>query len=180
MGLRLPNGSGIIADAFETQDGGELHGGKEHFGDARTHSGDRDGSEGWKTSKGFSWRLQRGKRAARTRVQAEFVVSLNTKLGSGGTAQMIDETAASAPTAARKSGNKYVFGPVQFVEPGASARRVFRITNIRADVTGLPSRSSALMPVVASISIPPPADISLVNAEQPIASIASDASVRTR
>ena len=62
MGLRLPNGSGIIADAFETQDGGELHGGKEHFGDARTHSGDRDGSEGWKTSKGFSRRLQRGKR----------------------------------------------------------------------------------------------------------------------
>ncbi|HEY1240300.1 MAG TPA: hypothetical protein VGF16_07065 [Bryobacteraceae bacterium] len=107
----------------------------------------------------------------KTRVRAGFVVSLNTKPGEEGTAQLIDETMGSPPVPARKSRNTYVFEPVQFEEPGPTASRVFRITNVRANVSGLSSGSASATPVVASISISGITGISLVHAEQDIASV---------
>ncbi|MEO8372416.1 MAG: hypothetical protein ABI806_24735, partial [Candidatus Solibacter sp.] len=109
-----------------------------------------------------------------------FVVSLNTRVGEEGTAQLIDETAASPPVSARKSRNKYVFGPVQFKEPGPIARR-FRITNLRGNANQL-GVSSTLVPtqIVANMSISNPDAISLVDAKQAVAFVDPTSRARAR
>ena len=118
---------------------------------------------------------------AGTRTQAEFVVTLNTRVGNEGTAQLIDETAGSPPVSARKSGNKYVFGPVQFEEPGPMAHRVIRITNLRGNANQL-GVSSTLVPtqIVANISISTPDAISLVDATQTVAVVDHTSRARAR
>jgi hypothetical protein len=115
---------------------------------------------------------------AGVRAQAEIVVTLNTSLGSSGrTAQLIDETAASPPVWARKSGNRYVFGPVNFLEPGrkqsvlppvGTGIRVFRITNVRIDGTRLATGTAGLKQIQASVSM---SSVSLGNSEQAVASV---------
>ena len=115
---------------------------------------------------------------AGVRAQAEIVVTLNTSLGSSGrTAQLIDETAASPPVWARKSGNRYVFGPVHFLEPGrklidmppvGTGIRVFRITNVRIDGTRLATGTAGLKQIQASVSM---SYVSLGNSEQAVASV---------
>ena len=111
--------------------------------------------------------------------QAEIVVTLNTSLGSSGkTAQLIDETAASPPVWARKSGNMYVFGPVNFLEPGrkqspvmppvVTGIRVFRITNVRIDGTQLPTGLAGSRQIQASVSM---SSVSLSNSNQAVASV---------
>jgi len=87
---------------------------------------------------------------AGVRAQTEIVVNLNTNLGSSGrTAQLIDETAASPPVWARKSGNRYVFGPVN-MPPTGTGIRVFRITNVRIDGTQLPTGLAGSRQIQAS------------------------------
>ena len=118
---------------------------------------------------------------AGTQTQAEFVVALNIRVGREGTAQLTDETAGSPPVSARKSGNKYVFGPVQFTEPGPTARRVIRITNLRGNANQL-GVSSTLVPtqIVANISISTPDAISLVDATQTVAVVDHTSRARAR
>ena len=117
---------------------------------------------------------------AGVRAQAEIVVTLNTSIGSSGrTAQLIDETAASPPVWARKSGNRYVFGPVHFLEPGrkqtvlppvGTGIRVFRITNVRIDGTRLATGTggSGSRQIQASVSM---SSVSLGNSEQAVAAV---------
>jgi hypothetical protein len=108
---------------------------------------------------------------AGVRAQVEFVVSLNTSVGSGRTAQLIDETAASPPVQARKSSNRYVFGPVHFVEPGPSQFRVFRITNVRIDGTVLATGGGGgATPVQAQASVSI-SSVLLSNSKQAVASV---------
>jgi hypothetical protein len=48
--------------------------------------------------------------------------------------------------------NQVVFNGIPVLAPGTTASRVFRITNIRADITGLPSANNGTTPVTASVT----------------------------
>jgi len=102
-------------------------------------------------------------------VKATLTVTLNTRIGGTGTARLADETQTSAITLATRTSNAYVFENVQFPAPGATAARVFRITNIRANANGLGGGSVGTTPVQASIAITGPTPIRLSNGEQTVA-----------
>jgi hypothetical protein len=106
-------------------------------------------------------------------VTATFTVTLNASIGGTGTARLVDETAASAAKPGTKRENAYVFAGVQLSAPGAAASRTVRITNLRANASGLSGASAAiLIPVIASVSIASSTPIRVVNAEQTVAVLA--------
>jgi hypothetical protein len=98
-------------------------------------------------------------------VKAKITVKLNTRVATAGTAQLIDES-HSRTQLATKSDNAYIFDNVQIPAPGlSSAARVFRITNVRANASGLPVGSAVAGTIIASASTP----IRLADAEQSLA-----------
>jgi hypothetical protein len=72
-------------------------------------------------------------------VSATITVVLNTTVAITETAEMIDEGLASRVASATRKTKGYVFRNVKLTEPGGAAARVFRITNVRAKVSGLGS-----------------------------------------
>lgn len=107
---------------------------------------------------------------AGAQVRTTVTVTLNTRIGGTGTAQLLDEAAGSTPIPGTKSANAYVFDNVRFPAPGAAATRVFRITNVRANASGVPV-SGTLVPtqILALVSLSGSTPIRLSSAEQAVA-----------
>jgi hypothetical protein len=86
--------------------------------------------------------------------KATFSVVLNAAVTAEGTAELVDEAEPSRHTPGTRTRNGYVFKNVEFSQPGPTISRTFRITNIRANATGLGGGSTAgATPVIASVVI---------------------------
>ena len=102
---------------------------------------------------------------------ATFTATLNTAAAANETAELIDEGAGSESTPATRTTNGYVFNNVKFTEPGQSAARVFRITNIRANVTVLSGPAASVKIAVSGSTSSP---VRLSNAKQVVAQVGSE------
>jgi hypothetical protein len=108
-----------------------------------------------------------------TRVAVTFTVTLNIKLATTGTATLIDETGSARAVSAIKAGASYIFENVRFPAPGSAARTI-RITNVRANATGL-GASSAMIPaqIIAMVSMSSSSPIRLTGGQQTVATLVS-------
>jgi hypothetical protein len=82
-----------------------------------------------------------------------FAVVLNTAVAAGATAELIDETDVPRGTPATRNKKGYAFKSVGFTAPGRKSARVFRITNVRANVSALGGGSLKSTTVTAAVSI---------------------------
>lgn len=108
-----------------------------------------------------------------TRKIAAFRVSLNAPTAATGTARLADVTAGTPPVSAVKTRNGYVFENVPVVEPGASAVRVIRITNVRANANGLPLSTLLPSPIRARVTATGTSPLPLSGARQTVALVES-------
>ena len=84
--------------------------------------------------------------APATRVTVTFTITLSIRLAATGTATLVDETGSSRSVSALKAGASYIFENVLFPAP-VSARRVFRITNLRANAAQFAESAATPAPI---------------------------------
>jgi hypothetical protein len=103
-----------------------------------------------------------------TPVPITFSIGLNVPLS--GRAQLTDD-AGTVIAESTRSGSALVFRDVPVIPPG-SRSRVFRITNIRANASGVP-QSASLVPaqIFAFLSISGPLRIPLAGSQQNVGAI---------
>ena len=98
--------------------------------------------------------------------------------GTGGVGEPFSGTDATRPNIFQGvvSGNSVTFFGIPVDPPGVAGTRVFRITNIRANATALPSGTVAsgfLPQVLATISTNPPSSVPIDNSQVPVGYVAT-------
>jgi len=107
---------------------------------------------------------------ARRECQGTFTVTLSIRLAATGTATLSDETGASRTVSAVKAGASYIFENVQFPAP-VSARRVFRITNLRGNAAQFSGSAATPSPITAMVSLSGRTPIQMTGAQQTVGSL---------
>ena len=99
-----------------------------------------------------------------------FSVGLNVPLA--GRAQLIDDATQTVVAESRRAGNTLVWSNVPVIPPGTNRTRVFRITNLRGNASGL-GASPPFIPsqIIAFVSVSAPFRVPLSSAQQNVAVI---------
>ena len=106
------------------------------------------------------------------RTPMTFSVGLNVPLSASARAQLIDEATQSQIAVATRSNGAYVFKDVPVVPPGTTAARVFRITNVRANASGISAGPSGTPGTIqAFVAVLAPLRIPLAGAQQNVAAV---------
>jgi len=107
--------------------------------------------------------------SGRTSVPVTFSISLNVAIS--GRAQLRDEGTGAVVAESTRSGSACLFRDVPVVPPGSRAARRYRITNLRANASGLGSLSGATM-ITAFVAASAPFRIALRGSQQNVATTA--------
>ncbi len=104
------------------------------------------------------------------RTPATFSIGLNAPLAARGRAQLIDEATQSRIAVATRSGGAYVFKNVPVNPSGKGRSRTYRITNVRANASGLGSGGLGTPgQIMAFVAASAPFRIPLSGAQQNVA-----------
>ena len=104
----------------------------------------------------------------RTAVPVTFNVSLSVAVT--GRARLTDES-TGAVTESSRSGSAYVFKDIPVAPARGRAARRFRITNVRANATGLPLPSAVPGQIVAFVALSAPFRLAVSGSQQNVATV---------